>query len=200
MRGLDRDVGELAGLGQLVHRGIRDEDRAAAGDHEREAEQALAGLGVDHAADVAQHAHVVAREAGDHGIGVALGDHAGAEDVAVLVDQALAVAEQQALALAAAVEELGVGAVPGAEAGVVDLEGRLGQAQARALRGLADQVLAADQHRGAEAGVAQDSAARMVFSSSPSAKTTRLGWARTRSTISCMRLAVGSRRARSWSR
>ena len=71
---------------------------------------------------VLEHVAVVAGEAGDHGVGVAARHHAGAEDVAVLVDQALAVAEQQAVALLAVVEVLGVLAVVLRQAGVVDLD------------------------------------------------------------------------------
>ena len=49
-----------------------------------------------------------AGHAGDHGVGIARSHHAGGEDVAVLVHQALAVAEQEAPALQPLVEEVGV--------------------------------------------------------------------------------------------
>ena len=44
-------------------------------------------------------------------VGVAQRHHAGGEEVAVLVDQALAVAQQIAVALQALVEKVGVGGV-----------------------------------------------------------------------------------------
>ena len=47
--------------------------------------------------DVLQRDRIAAGDAGDHGIGIAQRHHAGGEDIAVLVDQALAVAEQEAL-------------------------------------------------------------------------------------------------------
>ena len=60
------------------------------------------GFGSMHAADVVERDRVVAGDAGDHGVGVAQRHHAGGEMVAVLVDQALAVAEQDSPRAAAA--------------------------------------------------------------------------------------------------
>jgi hypothetical protein len=61
-------------------------------------------------------------DAGHHAVGVTHGHHAGAVYVAVVVDEALAVAQQVALALQAAVEELRVFVAPIVPAGVVRLD------------------------------------------------------------------------------
>ncbi len=151
-RGLDRDVGQLLAVGQLVHLGIGDEQRAAARQHHGRTHQPLAALLVDHPADVVERGHVVAGEARDHGVGIAQRHHAGAEHVAVEIDQALAVAEQEAAPLVAAIEQLGVGAVAGRDPGVDDLQ-PVGQLDAQRLGGLRHPLLAADQDRRAHAVV-----------------------------------------------
>ena len=69
---------------------------------------------------------VVARDAGHHGVGVAERHHAGGEDVAVLVDQALAVAEQEALALQALVEKVRIVGVALRKPRIVDFDARRG--------------------------------------------------------------------------
>ena len=91
-------------------------------EHDRHADDAVAGLGVDDAADVVERGRIVARHAGDHRVGIAQRHHAGGEMVAVVVDQALAVAEQVALALQALVEIVGIGGVAARQAGVDDLD------------------------------------------------------------------------------
>src|SRR3546814_4421530 len=112
------------------------------------------GTGVDDAADLVEGDGEAARRAGDHGIGVAAGDHAGAEYVAVLVDQALAVAGEETRPLQPAVQEVGIALVVGAEPRVVDLR-RLRLAEAERVHRPAHPLLAADQHRRAEARVAE---------------------------------------------
>ena len=73
---------------------------------------------------------VVARQPRDHGVGVALGDHARGENVAVLVDHALAVAEQLAFALHALVHGVDVTLRRFGQFGVGDLHPvQVGQAQ-----------------------------------------------------------------------
>ena len=103
--GLLGDVGELLGVRHVVHGGVGDEHRAAAAERDRHADDAVAGLGVDDAADVVERGRIVAGDAGDHRVGVAQRHHAGGEMVAVVVDQPLAVAEEIALALQALVED-----------------------------------------------------------------------------------------------
>ena len=63
--------------------------------------------------------------------------HAGGEDVAVLVDQALAVAEEHALALQARVEEVGVVLVALARARALWISMPVGLAEAGRLHGVA---------------------------------------------------------------
>jgi hypothetical protein len=55
------------------------------------------GLASMHAADVFERGRIVARHAGHHRVGIAQRHHAGGEMVAVVVDQALAVAVQKPL-------------------------------------------------------------------------------------------------------
>ena len=69
--------------------------------------------------------------------------------VAVLVDQAMDVAKQIALALQALVEIGGVVGVARRQRGVDDLDA-LAELDAEVLRALADRLLAADQQRGAK--------------------------------------------------
>src|SRR3546814_1514365 len=99
------------------------------------------GTGVDDAADLVEGDGEAARRAGDHGIGVAAGDHAGAEYVAVLVDQALAVAGEEARPLQPAVQEVGIALVVGAEPRVVNF-GRLRLAEAERVHRSAHPLLA----------------------------------------------------------
>ena len=44
---LDRDVGELLGVRHVVHGGVGDQHGAAARQHQRDADHAVAGLGID---------------------------------------------------------------------------------------------------------------------------------------------------------
>ena len=105
------DSGKLLGRGRLVDRGVGQEHRAVARHHDRIAHRHLAGLLVDHALDVAVAFGEAARDAGHHAVGVAHRHHAGAEHVAALVDHALHVAAQVAVALQALVDHVGVGRV-----------------------------------------------------------------------------------------
>src|SRR3546814_18237985 len=70
-------------------------------------------------------------------IGMAVGDHAGAEDVAVEVDQPLGVAMQHAAALVAAIQEVGVFAIMLAEPRIMDFAA-VEVLQADRLHGLLD--------------------------------------------------------------
>ena len=92
-------------------RGIRDEDRATARQHQRNADQAVARLVVDHALDLFQRDRKIAGYSGHHGVGVARRDHGGGIMVAVVVDDALAIPHQEALALQALIEHLRIGAL-----------------------------------------------------------------------------------------
>ena len=77
---------------------------------------------VDGVADVVEADRGRAGHAGDHRIGIAHRHHAGGEDVAVLVDQALAVAEQEAVALQAAIQEVGIVRVALRKSRIADLD------------------------------------------------------------------------------
>ena len=70
--------------------------------------------------------------------------------VAVVVDQPLAVAEQEALALQALVEIVGIDAVAARQPGVDDLDALLVEVDAGVPGVLLDDVVAADQDRRAE--------------------------------------------------
>ena len=80
--------------------------------------------------------------------------HAGAEHVAALVDHALHVAAQVAVALQALVDQVGVGRVARREPRIVDLDA-VGGGDADRLHGFAHLLLAADQDRRAVAVVAE---------------------------------------------
>ena len=98
---------------------------------DRIADRHLVGLDVDHALDVAVALGEAARDAGHHAVGIAHRHHAGAEHVAALVDHALHVAVQVAVALQALVDQVGVGRVARRQPRVVDLHARrVGDAEA----------------------------------------------------------------------
>jgi hypothetical protein len=102
LRHLLGDDGELFGRRRLVDRGVGEEHRALPRHDDRVADRHLAGFDVDHALHVAVALGEAPRDAGHHAVGVARRHHAGAEDVAALVDHALHVAVQEAVALQAA--------------------------------------------------------------------------------------------------
>ena len=86
--------------------GVGDQHRAAAAERERDADDVAAGLGIDHAVHVLEDAGPVARHAGDHRIGVAVHDHQGREDVALVAHEALAIALQSSRGAADADREI----------------------------------------------------------------------------------------------
>src|SRR5437660_3721869 len=108
---------------------------------DRIAHRHLAGLLVDYALHIAVALGKAPRDAGHDAVGVAHGHHAGAEHVATLVDHALHVAAQVAVALQPLVDHVGVGRVAGREPGVVDLDA-VGGGDADRLHGLAHLGLA----------------------------------------------------------
>ena len=124
--------------------------RASAAERDRHADDAVAGVGVDDAPDVVERGRIVARDAGDHRVGVAQRHHAGGEMVAVVVDQPLGVAEEVALALQPLVEEVGIDGVALRQARVDDLDAGFCEVDAGELRVLAHDLLASDQDRRAE--------------------------------------------------
>jgi len=117
--------------------------------------------------------------------------------VAVVVDEALAVAEQIAVALQALIQELGIFVRPLGEAGIDDLDAS--RSSTPAIEAVA-RISSSRPTRIAEPRpwLTKLTAARMTCSSSPSAKTTRRGLRRTFSKMRCSVLAIGSRRAESW--
>ena len=87
-----------------------------------QAEEHAAGLDRDHPRYLVEHIERVAGDPGHHRIGIAARDHAGGEDIAVLVHQALAVAIEHALALLALVEKIGIALVVVRQPRIVDFE------------------------------------------------------------------------------
>ena len=121
-RRLDGNLGNLFRIGQLRYRRVGDNNRAAARQHQRHADHAMAGLGVNDAAHFLKADREIAGDAGDHRVGVANRHHGRAKAVAVLVYQALAVAVEKALALQPLVEKLRVDNIAVRQAGVVNLD------------------------------------------------------------------------------
>ena len=109
----------------------------------------MAGLGIDAAPHVLERDGEIAGDAGHHGVGVAERDHAGGEMIAVLVDQALAVALQKTVALQPLVEIRGIGGIARGQRRVDDRDAAA-ELDAERLRRLAHAALAADQERAAE--------------------------------------------------
>ena len=142
-RRFDRDFREILGGRHLGDRGVGDQDRAAARQHDRDADDAVAGLVVDHAPNLLEGDREAAGHAGHDRVRVAARDHRRGEIIAVLIDHSLAVAEQIALPLQPLIEELRIDHIALREASVVDLDPlvreietrSLGGGRARALRG-----------------------------------------------------------------
>src|SRR6266511_2527050 len=133
----------------LGDRSVGDEHRASAREHQRDADHPMAGLGIDAMLHLGERDREVAGDPRHHGVDVAERHHAGGEVVAVLVDQALAVADQIALPLQALVQIGGVIGIALRQAGIDDLDA-FPQFDSEIARGLAHAVLAADQVRRAE--------------------------------------------------
>ena len=148
-RRFDRDIGENFGVGHLGHRGIGDQHGAPARQHERNANHPMAGLRVNAAAHVLERDREIAGDPGDQRVGVAERQHAGGEMVAVLVDQTVAIALQEAFALQPFVEMVGIGVVALRERRIDDSDAAA-KLDAERGRALAYAILAADQERAAQ--------------------------------------------------
>ena len=107
--GLDRDVGELLGSRHFVHTGVGGEDHAALGEDHQNADGPLPHGRVEYPAHVVEHGGIVARDAGDHGVGVAGRQHRSGIDIAVVGDQPHAVAVEGAAPLQPFVKRVDVG-------------------------------------------------------------------------------------------
>src|SRR6266481_990986 len=82
----------------------------------------LTRLGVENAGDLIEARGKASREAGHHRVGIPFGHHAGGEDIAVLVDHALAIAIERTLALQSAIKKGGIFAVMLRQAGITDFD------------------------------------------------------------------------------
>ena len=120
--GFHGNLGQLLSGGHLVNRRVGHEHGASAGKAKRQANDAMAGLFVDHMPHVIEDTRVIAGGPGHHGVRIAERHHGGGEMVAVLIDQALTVAEQETPALEALIEELRIGAVAMGQARIVKLD------------------------------------------------------------------------------
>ena len=107
-----------------MHRRVGDQDRSAPAQRERRADDPVARLCVDAAADVFERRRIAAGEAGDHRVRIAKRDHAGREMVAVVVNEALGVAVQVTLPLKPGVEIVDIGFVARRYAGVQEFDAR----------------------------------------------------------------------------
>ncbi len=92
---------------------------------------------------------IAARQSGDHGIDIAMGQHAGGKYVAVLMYQALAVAVEVAVPLQPLIEIFDVMAIAARKGGVVNFD-IIGAVDPQALDHILDLVFATDQHGCAE--------------------------------------------------
>ena len=147
--GLDGDLGDLVRLRHLGDRGVGYQHRTSTRHHNGHADHAMARLRIDHVPDIFECDREISRHAGHHGVGITKRDHAGREMVAVLIDHALAVAHQVAVALQSLVQEIDVGGVSVRQPCVDDLDA-FGNFDAGLFRGLPHAVLAADEQRRAE--------------------------------------------------
>src|ERR1700722_5404498 len=107
-------------------------------------------LVVNHAPDFLQSDREVAGDARHDRVGVSARDHSGGEVIAILVDHALAIAEQVALPLQPLVEELGVNRIALGKASVVNLNALVRKIETRRLGDAAHAVFPANQNGLAE--------------------------------------------------
>src|SRR5262249_22572630 len=114
----------------------------------------MARLGIDAAADILERHREIARDARYHRIGIAERDHARGEMVAVLVDEALDVALEKALALEPLVEKSGIGRVALRQPRIDDFD-VAAEFDAQGMRAVAHAVLAADEQGRPESLVAE---------------------------------------------
>ena len=111
----------------------------------------MSGAVVDGLAHIVERDGEVAGEACHHRIGIAHGDHAGCKDVAILIDHALTVTQQEAIALKAFIKEVRVVDIALGDAGVRNLD-ILIEFQTAARHRFLDLRLATDQDGATEAG------------------------------------------------
>ena len=89
---LYRDIGELGRARHLVDESVGEQNRAFAREQHGEAKQHRARLDRDDPRNLVERVEGVAGDPRHHRVGIAAGDHAGGKNVAVLVNQPLAVA------------------------------------------------------------------------------------------------------------
>ena len=180
-----------------MDRRIGDEHGAAAHQRHRDADRPMARAVVDGAAHVVERDGEIAGEAGHQGIGIAHRHHAGGEDIAVLIGQALAIAEQEAVALQPLIEKVGVVDIALGNARIEDLD-IVVEFESRSRRAsFGSSVSRPISMAVPRPALAKLLAARIMRSSSPSAKTTRFGLTRTWPKISatCRRSDRGGPKA-----
>ena len=107
-RRLDGDISEFLSIRQGVDGDIRDKDRATTTDQQRNTQQVVTFFGINHPGNVFQCRVVIPGGPGDHGICITQRNHAGCEDVPVLIDQALAITAQQTTTLHPLVKEVSI--------------------------------------------------------------------------------------------
>src|SRR5690606_40826052 len=98
------------------------DDGAAARMNDGDTDDAMARLGIATAPHLLQGDGEIAGHAGNHGVGVAKGYHAGRKDVAVLVYHPLTVAEQISFALQPLIKIRGIIDIALRETGVDNLD------------------------------------------------------------------------------
>ena len=122
MGGRHRDLRQRPGIGKLGHRDIAYDQGTAAAHSGRDADRAATGHRIEDQFDII-HDHIrVACDAGDHAVGMTHFQHAGRKHVAIIIDPALHVAAQIALALQAFVQIVGIFRIVLGQAGIAHFE------------------------------------------------------------------------------
>src|SRR5271166_2820058 len=110
----------------------------------------MARFVVDYASHLLERDRKIPGDARHHRIGVSLCDHRGAEIVAVLIDEALAISKKVAFALQPFVQELRVERVALGKPCVMNLDALVREVEPRRLCDRPNALLAPDQDRSAE--------------------------------------------------
>ena len=104
-------------------------------------------LVVDDTPDFLERDREIAGDPGHDRVGVPARDHRGGEVIAILIDHALAVAEQIALPLQPLIKELGVDRIAVRQASVVDLDALVREIETGGLGDAPHTLFPADQNR-----------------------------------------------------
>ena len=133
-RSFDCDIGKLGCGRHFMDGGIGDKHGAPTAERDGNTNHTMTRLGIDDAAHVVETCRIIAGHARHHAIGIAQRHHACRKMIAVIVDEAVAIARQVALALQLLIEIVGVGRIAARQARIDDFDARTVEVETGSLR------------------------------------------------------------------